>query len=389
MPRLVTGVVWGLLLVVACTPAAAPTQPASPGPTITPVAPTAADTPRATAVPTPVATAVVATPPGSVAPATPTTATTAPPPSALTWTELAPRGGPAAREDHTWTVAGDGASAYLFGGRQGRREFNDLWLYDLAGDDWTELQPTGTAPEPRFGHTAVWLNGVGLAIWSGQAGTDFFADIWAYDPATNAWRELPGGGDVPPARYGSCAGVGPDGRMWISHGFTEDTGRFSDTRAYDFASETWADLTPSGDRPVERCLHDCLWTPDGRLLIYAGQTTGAPAIGDLWTYDPSEATWSQAPTPAPPARQLYSLAQLGGTAFVFGGSAADGSALGDLWLLDMAEVSWSEATPSGTAPAGRFGATLIADESRDRLLLFGGKRGDGELGDLWELALAP
>lgn len=391
MPRLVTGVVWGVLLVVACIPAAAPSQPASPGLTTTLPPPTAAATPLATAAPTQAPTA--ATPPGSVAPATPIAApsatTTAPPPSALTWTELAANGGPAAREDHTWTVAGDGTSAYLFGGRAGRAEFNDLWRYDLASDEWTELEPTGTPPAPRFGHTAVWREGVGLVIWSGQAGPDFFADIWAYEPGTDAWRELPPAGDVPPARYGSCAGVGPDGRMWISHGFTADTGRFSDTRAYDFATESWSDLTPEGDRPVERCLHDCLWTPDGRLLVYAGQTTGAPAIGDLWTYDPAGASWSQAPSPEPPARQLYALAQLQGRAFVFGGGAADGTALGDLWLLDLADLSWSEAAPAGASPTARFGATLIADESRDRLLLFGGKGGDAELADLWELAPAP
>jgi len=379
MPRLVSGVVWGLFLVLACTPAAAPTQPASPGPPTTPAPPTAAATPPASAAPTQAATEA-ATPPGSVAPPTPST---------LAWAELAPNGGPAAREDHTWTVAGDGATAYLFGGRAGRTEFNDLWRYDLAGDAWRELEPTGTPPAPRFGHTAVWVEGVGLVVWSGQAGTDFFADIWAYDPATDAWRELPAAGDVPPARYGSCAGVGPDSRMWISHGFTEDTGRFSDTRVYDFAGESWTDVTPSGDRPVERCLHDCLWTPDGHLLIYAGQTTGAPAIGDLWAYDRAAATWSQAPSPAPPARQLYALAQLRGTAFVFGGGAADGTSLGDLWLLDMADLGWSEAAPAGATPAARFAAALIADESRNRLLLFGGKRGSAELNDLWELSLAP
>ena len=76
----------------------------------------------------------------------------------------------------------------------------------------------------------------------------FFDDIWAYDPAAEAWRELPSLGDVPPARYGSCASLGPDGRLWISHGFT-DSGRFDDTRAYDFATGEWTDETPDGDLP--------------------------------------------------------------------------------------------------------------------------------------------
>src|SRR5688572_22586754 len=42
--------------------------------------------------------------------------TVAPPP---VWAELASTDGPAAREDHTWRVDDDGATAYLFGGRDG------------------------------------------------------------------------------------------------------------------------------------------------------------------------------------------------------------------------------------------------------------------------------
>ena len=48
------------------------------------------------------------------------------------------------------------------------------------------------------------------------------------------------------ARYGTCAAVAPDGRLWISHGFTADGVRFSDTRAYDFATGAWTDETPDG-----------------------------------------------------------------------------------------------------------------------------------------------
>ncbi len=377
------------VLIVGCAgpvlaPTAQPTEPTEP--TAAPTLPTAAPTDAPTAPATPLKGPT--DPPATQAP------TDAPTPSeplqAVAWQELAPTGGaPAAREDHTWTVAGERREAYLFGGRAATTEFNDLWHYDLDRDAWTRLEPQGDPPVARFGHVAAWADGVGLVIWSGQAGTSFFTDTWAYDPDANAWRELPATGDVPPARYGSCGGIGPDGRLWISHGFTEDTGRFSDTRAYDFASGTWTDLTPEGNRPVERCLHDCLWTADGRLLLYAGQTTGAPAIGDLWTYDAQAGEWSQQPQPEPASRQLYALAQAGGTIFVFGGGGSDGRALGDLWQLDVAALTWSEAQPAGTAPSERYGATLIADEQRERLLLFGGKGGNSELADTWQLEVQP
>lgn len=45
--------------------------------------------------------------------------------------------------------------------------------------------------------------------------------------------------------------------------------------------------------------------------------------------------------------------------------------------------------PDGELPAGRSGATLVADAGRQRLLLFGGIGIDGHLADAWQLDLAP
>ncbi|HUG29704.1 MAG TPA: kelch repeat-containing protein, partial [Candidatus Limnocylindria bacterium] len=188
-------------------------------------------------------------------------------------------------------------------------------------------------------------------------------------------------------RYGSCGGIGPDGRLWISHGFTDDAGRFRDTRAYDFQSGSWADLAPAGG-PVERCLHDCFWTGDGRLVLYAGQTTGLPALGDLWTYQPTTNAWTEAAPAPPPARQLYAVAVAGEHAYVFGGGDIDRGYLDDLWRLTLTDLSWTELAPAGEAPAARAGATLITDPARGRLLLFGGQNQSGELDDLWVLAAA-
>ena len=246
--------------------------------------------------------------------------------------------------------------------------------------------PNGPVPPPRFGHTATWVPGVGLVIWSGQLGSTFYADIWAYDPTAGAWRELPSLGDVPPARYGSCASLGPDGRLWISHGFTDDSGRFADTRAYDFATGSWTDETPSGDVPVERCLHDCYWSATGQLVLYAGQTTGLPALGDIWAFDPLAGVWQRGDEPAAPARQLYALTSTGAQGLVFGGGSVDRGYLADAWLIDDSTLQLSELTVAG-GPTARSGATLIHDGDSGRALLFGGVNDDGHLADLWELAL--
>ncbi|HSH21614.1 MAG TPA: kelch repeat-containing protein [Candidatus Caenarcaniphilales bacterium] len=375
-------------LVVACggaTPATTPSgslATGSPSPALSSaaspkaIAPTPGETVPATRVPDPSPTDA---PTGSGSPA-----------AAPGWSELDVTGdAPAAVEDHTWTIDSSGSAAYLFGGRAGGQESDELWRYDLADDSWTRLDVAGSRPAARFGHVAVWVDEIGLVVWSGQAGSRFFTDIWAYDPDAGSWQELAANGDVPAPRYGSCGAIGPDGRLWISHGFTEDEGRFSDTRAYDFSSGTWEDMTPGGRVPVERCLHDCLWTPDGRFLLYAGQTTGVPAIGDVWTYQPTDASWTAGAEPEPAPRQLYALATVGANAYVFGGGSAEGRMLDDLWQLDLEQISWTKFDLAGPSPVGRAGATLVSDPARSRLLLFGGATAKSELNDLWQLSLVP
>ena len=297
---------------------------------------------------------------------------------------------PAAREDHTLTVSPDGATAYLFGGRTADGQaLDDFWALDLATATWSRV--VGNGPPARFGHNAAWVDGIGLVIFAGQSSADFYNDLWAYQPASDRWRELPAGGDVPVARYGSCAAVGPDGRLWISHGFTSEGTRFADTRAYDFAVKSWTDETPAAERPVERCLHGCWWTDDGSLALYGGQTTGVSALGDLWQLTPGPRPGTDAWTEIDPAdrwpadRQLYAAARWGDGTLVVGGRGLDGAYLNDAWLI--ADDGTASRLRTDRAPPGRSGAELIADPRRERVLLFGGRDGDGAFDDLWELTL--
>jgi galactose oxidase-like protein len=324
--------------------------------------------------------------------ASPTSAQTAEPPNAtptpgpVSWSALTVGPGPARREDHTWTLASDAKTALLFGGRDGSTVYDDLWAYDLARDAWTRLAPDGPAPPGRFGHNAVWVDGTGLVVFAGQNGADFYNDLWAYDPAANGWRRLPAIGELPVARYGSCAAVGPDARLWISHGFTSEGTRFADTRAYDFELTTWTDETPTGDLPVNRCLHACWWTTDGRFVLYGGSTTGVTALGDEWAL--GKGVWTQIGQARPPARNLYAAVQIEpGITLVFGGQGLKGGYLDDAWLFNETRPSPIALVAEGAPPPPRSGAEMVLDLKHHRVLLFGGKNDSGALGDLWGLEL--
>lgn len=361
-------------VLAACSSASTPTAhtaiPATPAPAATPSS-EPSESPVATAAPT-------LQPRPSSEPAA--------------WRELAPIGpAPAPREDGTWTVAPGTRTAFLFGGRDGSTVFDDLWAFDLADERWTELTPGGDAPRERFGHEAVWVDGFGIVVYAGQAGpTTFFDDLWAYDPGEDRWRALPVAGARPKARYGTCAALGPDGRLWISHGFTEDGTRFADTQAYDFDAGRWTDETPDGRAPVNRCLHGCWWTDDGRFALYAGQTTGVTALGDLWTLaapGTSSAAWRQESGDLPPDRNLYAFTRLRERVLITGGRALDGTFLDDSFAFDSGTLAVETIEQDGTMPSARAGAMLVDDAHGGRAVLFGGKNDDGALGDLWELPL--
>lgn len=342
-------------------------------PALTPSADTQTARPSATA-------SMPASAPPSAEPSQP--ASPVPTDQPLAWHRL-DASGPPAREDHTWTVDGTGATAFLFGGRDGAEVMGDLWAYDLAGDTWSAVE-AADGPAARFGHEAVWAEGIGLVIFAGQAGPTFFNDLWAFDPPSATWRQLPSAGDVPVARYGTCAAIGPDGRLWISHGFTSDGTRFADTKAYDFAGGTWTDETPGGELPVNRCLHGCWWTEDGELALFGGQTTGVTALDDRWLLRPDDA-WSPVDGTSPGARNLYARARLDGATLLFGGQGLDGSRLDDGWLLTDGRADAIRLEVDGSGPAGRSGAELLVDVARGRILLFGGLGADGALADSWQL----
>ncbi len=322
----------------------------------------------------------------SAAPASSTATASAPeasePAAPARWSELAVVAGPAAREDHTWTLADDGRTAFLFGGRDGATVFGDLWAFDLDADAWGRIDAKG-GPAPRFGHEAAWVDGIGLVIFAGQAGTTFFDDLWGFDPARGAWTQLPSTGAIPVARYGTCMAVAPDGRLWISHGFTSDGTRFADTRAWDPATGAWTDETPDGDVPVNRCLHACWWTSDGRLALFAGQTTGVTALDDRWLLDGGQ--WSRVEGAQPTARNLYARGRVDDAMLVLGGQALDGSFHADGWWLLDAGGPAVPLEADGTAPPGRAGAEIVVDAERDRLLLFGGRDAGSAFADLWQL----
>ena len=329
------------------------------------------------AKPTPTATPPTAT----AAPSTP--ASTSTPPRPLSWRML-PASGPSARRDHSLTYDPDARRIYLFGGRARGVASNDLWALDIGAGVWTEVTVAGARPGERFGHNALYdASKKRLVVTLGQQdSSNFYNDVWAFDPATGAWSELGASGDRPEVRYGAGAAHDVEGnRLLVSHGFT-DRGRFDDTWTFGLADDRWTKLTTKGAVPIKRCLTRCLWLPaDERMLLYGGQTDDNPFLGDTWLLDETKGWSEQKPDPSPGPRNLYgaSLDKSGARWYIVGGNTPDGPNA-DTWVYDMASAAWGKVEAIAAPPARYSADTAVAEST---LILFGGHDGTTELADTW------
>jgi N-acetylneuraminic acid mutarotase len=282
-------------------------------------------------------------------------------------------------------------SLILFGGRDADgAPFGDTWVYAVADQTWTPVE--GAAPAPRFGQ-AVTVDAANRALYlfGGQAGEDFFNDVWRFDLDTLAWSEIAASDARPTPRYGTSAVLDGDGNILVSHGFTFE-GRFDDTWSLDPATGIWTDLSPAAEtRPLKRCLHEAVWDAEGnRMLLYGGCSSGFGPCpqGDLWAFDPATRTWTElTPAASPAARSNPALIRddaSGGIWLIDGLTEAGYTA--DLWQLDVAANApvWSELAQGGGAPAPRASHDAVVLDGA--VYLFGGFGDAGPLADLWMLA---
>jgi hypothetical protein len=141
-----------------------------------------------------------------------------------------------------------------------------------------------------------------------------------------------------------------------------------------------------------------------RIVMYGGNTAlpeqcmpRDTTVGDTWAFQLDCNSWEQlgitgAPSPGPRAGHAAVLDGRRDRMIVFGGhrsGPAGREALADLWAFDLGSATWQPLAASGTAPTPRSGASLVYDETGDRLLLFGGDTGDATSSDelfLFELA---
>jgi hypothetical protein len=304
------------------------------------------------------------------------------------WKQLLPPGDiPAPRYDHVLVYSETTNHLLLFGGRDSD-PLGDTWIYEVASSIWRQVD-TVAGPEPRFGMGAAYDSASDRAlIFAGQGANGFYNDVWTFDFATETWSRLATSGAEPAPRYGTSA-VMIDGQLVISHGFAN--GRFDDTFALNLKTDTWTDISPV-ERPLKRCLHESAFDiPSGQMILFGGCSSGYGPCpqGDTWAFSAKDSTWMElkpeGPKPSPRSNPAL-IADGSGSVWLFGGKTNVGVD-SELWSLDVASGIWTLYAPNGVAPASRSSHDAIWDVKGKQIIVFGGRGANGPLNDLWALEL--
>ena len=258
--------------------------------------------------------------------------------------------------------------------------FNDLWAFD--GKRWEALPSSGLE---------VW--GMRLAFdtrrqrvlsFGGINNRRAISDVRVLEK--DAWTTLGQHSDMPAAEAGFVYDSRRD-RFVAFGGTLGDGSAYGDT--WEFAGSTWTKVATQS--PPARQGHAMVFDERrGRTVIFGGtgpykEDQRPPRLGDVWEFDGrrwSAREFANGPGPRTSPGATYDSKRR--VTIIFGG--VDGSGfLGDLWA--WTGVEWRKlAGASSAGPVPRAMGQLAYDQRRDRVVLFGGRKGwpDGDLNDTWE-----
>jgi N-acetylneuraminic acid mutarotase len=314
-----------------------------------------------------------------------------------TWTDLKPVGDlPPARSSPSMVYDPANGQVILFGGYNNDASgwtsvndpcpyvFNDTWAYDPTANTWTDLEPVGDLPPARTGHSMVYDSASGQVILFGGFGDlDNLDDTWAYDPTANTWTDLKPVGDLPPAvSYSSMVYDSASGKVILFGGqglLGDSWTQFNDTWTYDPAANTWTRLTPTGDLPPAELVPYMVYdSASGKVILFGGNgANDAYYVNDTWAYDPTANTWTDLEPAASPPPELCSFSMVYDSAsdkvVLFGGSLGTGEVQSnDTWAYDPTANTWTDLKPVGDLPPVRELHSMVYDSASGQVILFGG-----------------
>ena len=180
--------------------------------------------------------------------------------------------------------------------------FDDTWTFDLKTNRWQNLNPGGTKPIKRcLHHAEIDTQGDQMLLYGGCAsgvpgGNCPLDDLWLLDLERNQWQR-------------KTSQPMPLGRQWYGMAFDQARRRMTifggsggpgnDVWEYDPAANAWRQLQPAGEKPAPRSRHMGTYVSDLKGAVFFGGRIGGSLSNTLLVLGASQGGPPPAPQLAP------------------------------------------------------------------------------------------
>lgn len=266
-------------------------------------------------------------------------------PATDTWTTMAPM--PTARAAYAAAVVN--GIIYVVGGSEGCfPPSRVVEAYDPATNTWsTKAQ----FPDTGFGlgvtESAVGvINGMLYVAGGGNGFNAVFANLYVYDPVSDAWSAKT---SMPTVRF-TEAGAVANGAFYAVGGL-DNIGIATSTFAYDPSTDTWFTKAPLSD-PRNGLAASVV----GNIIYTMGgvDASGPVPVATVESYDPATNAWTTLPS-MPTGLYAPAAAEVNGTVYVMGGLLSQSS--GAISAANEAFTPVCSYQIISTDNAGNFGFT--------------------------------
>lgn len=309
------------------------------------------------------------------------------------WSPLNFSSSPSARASASLAFDPDENATVLFGGLQhasaGAQELGDTW--ELAGGNWSQPHGVskagpGKSPSARDSAAIAYdAADLSLVLFGGHCATGALSDTW--NLIKGKWASLPTLVQ-PPALYASVAVYDAKAKEVVLFGGRNATGAV-DGSTWVFAAGLWSSVSTKVAPSARASAAGAYDAADSFVLVYGGLGRVGQALVDSWKFNGT--VWG-ALTPLHPGGQRYGAGSAydarDGYVVVFGGHNPNATIYSDTMRFNgTGYVRLCAGCVAGrNSPLGRYDAAMAYDAADGYVVLFGGLRSGGPVGDTWSFA---
>lgn len=207
------------------------------------------------------------------------------------WSKISGEVIPSPRKGHQISCVASEGAIYLFGGRDGEQEFQDLWRYDMSSGLWGEVDTTlqeDSAFSGRYGHTFFYHDRY-LYLFGGYHDGVVQSDLWKLELRTALWEAVPDQGTKPDMRTHSAVTYVPEYNYLMMFGGVSEDGFHDDFWVLDPESGEW---TPYWiNKPFGRAYGSLHYHSQAKTILLLGGSGDSP-FDDLWELHLGSSNWS-------------------------------------------------------------------------------------------------